>query len=599
MPKKNEVKTSKHTKKELERFNKLIAKLEESGLMTEEDRDNARTLEAYLGNQKKYGLVWENQEENVEKELRDNYPVLTEVENREIMTDKNKPVNLLIEGDNFHSLNTLLYTHKGKVDVIYIDPPYNTGNKDFIYNDKMVDKEDAWRHSKWLSFMEKRLKIARELLSDDGVIFISIDDNEVAQLVILCDEIFGEHNRIGMISVVNNLKGRSDDKHFATATEFLICYSKNNEKAMIGGFPLPDDMVNEYKYEDNISKYKEVGLKKTGKNSRREDRPNMYYPIYYCETTGETSLKKTEASVEIFPTDSNGKDGCWRWGKETFNRKKDTEIVIRKTNKGNWSVFVKMRIETNGTQRTLRPKTVWIDPKYDTGKGTLAIKDLFGENLFTNPKPIEFIKDIIKIASTKNSRIIDFFAGSGTLGNSILELNAEDGGNRQFILCTNNENNICEDVTYQRLSKVIHGYTTPKGKEVPGLGGNLKYYKTEMVPKIQDNLDLKAELFDKCTDLLCIKENVFDLIKETLEFKIFQGHDKYVGVYYGSDFSHQDMNVFNEALSSLTERETILYLPDEFGIENDAVVTDLQKSGIEIKVIPKKIMEILEEVLIP
>ncbi|MEO0131099.1 MAG: site-specific DNA-methyltransferase, partial [candidate division WOR-3 bacterium] len=271
-----------------------------------------------LKKRKKYGLVWEDKPEDVVEMCKDKLPVVKEIKNKEIITDKNKPVNLLIEGDNYHSLSVLNYTHEKKIDVIYIDPPYNTGNKDFIFNDHYVDKEDAYRHSKWLSFMEKRLKLAKNLLKDTGVIFISIDINELAQLKLLLDspDLFGEKNLLGIISVINNFKGRSDDKFFATANEFLLVYAKNENKAVIKGVKLTDEQLEEYDEEDEISRYKLISLRKTGKGWKREDRPNMFYPVYFNEKTGEITLEKKQGFIEILPI-TKGEQGRWRWYKET------------------------------------------------------------------------------------------------------------------------------------------------------------------------------------------------------------------------------------------------------------------------------------------
>lgn len=452
------------------------------GMMAEDISPYLNTIENNLKT-KKYGLIWEEKQEDINEDMLGKIPVLIENTNKEIYKDEGLPINLIMEGDNLHSLRALQYTHKNSVNLIYIDPPYNTGNKDFKYNDKFVDRKDAWRHSNWLSFMSKRLKLAKELLTDDGIIFISIDDNEIAQLKLLCDDTFGENNKLGIISVVNNLSGRSDDKFFATSNEFMLVYAKNIEKAIIKGLPMSDEYRKEYKFKDSISNYKEVLLRKTGKNSKREDRPNMYYPIYFNTKTKDIYLDKlnSENEIEIFPLDDKGNEGRWRWGMDTFNKKKDTEIVIKLNSKNKWNVYSKMRDVVEGEKRTQKAKTTWINPKYDSGKGTLLIKEIFNNNnIFTNPKPLEFILDILRIATNKDSIIVDFFAGSGTTGQAVLELNEEDGGNRQFILCTNNENNICEEVTYQRIKKVIEGYTTSKGVVVNGVNANLKYYKVEL-----------------------------------------------------------------------------------------------------------------------
>lgn len=364
--------------------------------------------------------------------------------------------NIFIEGDNLEVLKVLQKQYHNSIKMIYIDPPYNTG-KDFVYPDnfkeglqnylefsQQVDEgnkkistntETAGRyHSNWLNMMYPRLKLARNLLTDDGVIFISIDDSEQAQLKKLCDEIFGEGNFLGNLSIVNNLKGRSDDEFFATSNEYLLCYARNVLYSKIGGFDLPQSMLDEYKLFDDISKYKEVSLQKTGKNSRRIDRPNMYYEIYYNPSTKRFSLDFESGALAILPTPINGVDGRWRWGKETFNKNKDTELTARKVGE-NWRIYVKMRNLVNGKPRKLKPKTTWIDPKYDTGNGGRSIKQLFNEaSYFDNPKSPIFISDVIKIGSEENSVILDFFAGSATTAHAVMQLNAEDGGNRKHIM---------------------------------------------------------------------------------------------------------------------------------------------------------------------
>lgn len=363
--------------------------------------------------------------------------------------------NVFIEGDNLEVLKILQKHYHGKIKMIYIDPPYNTG-KDFVYPDnykeglatyldwtRQVNEEgkkvstnsesEGRYHSNWLNMMYPRLKLARNLLSEDGVIFISIDQHEHDNLLRICAEVFGEGNVLGSVSVVNNLKGRSDDEYFATANEFLVACARSNQGATIYGFATSEDYQAEFKLKDEISNYKEVGLQKTGKNSRRIDRPNMYYPIYYTPETSEFSLEKTEGALEILPTPINGVDGRWRWGRETFLKNKDTELTARDV-RGTWRVYVKMRDIVDGQARTVRPKSVWIDPKYDTAGGSRAVKELFnGHNYFDNPKPVAFIRDILIAGSRKDSIVLDFFAGSGTTAQAVLEQNAADGGARSFI----------------------------------------------------------------------------------------------------------------------------------------------------------------------
>lgn len=363
--------------------------------------------------------------------------------------------NVFIEGDNLEVLKILQKHYHAKIKMIYIDPPYNTG-KDFVYPDNYKEGLDTYLewtrqvneegkklstnaetegryHSNWLNMMYPRLKLARNLLTDDGVIFISIDDHELANLRRLSSEVFGESNVLGVVSVVNNLKGRSDDEYFATANEYLLVCAKSNENAWIGGFEADAEYRAEFKFRDQISNYKEVGLRKTGSSWRRSDRPNMFYPIYYTPQTGEFSLEHTAGAVEILPLDTQGNEGNWRWGRETFVANKATELTAREVG-GRWNVYVKMRDMVDGKPRTVRPKTIWLDPKYDTGSGKRLIKDLFdGEVPFDTPKPLAFIKDAIAIGAGPDAIILDFFAGSGTTAHAVLALNAEDGGNRKFI----------------------------------------------------------------------------------------------------------------------------------------------------------------------
>lgn len=362
--------------------------------------------------------------------------------------------NLFITGDNLEALKLLQESYLGKVDMIYVDPPYNTGSDLLYYDDFKVSysdeinnsrdedgarqltvnpKENGRYHSDWLSMMYPRLILARNFLSDKGVIFISIDSNELSNIISVCDEVFGQQNRLGILSIVNNLKGRSDDAFFATSNEFALCYAKKLSDAVIKGFPMTQSESSEYKLSDGISRYKEVSLQKTGKNSRRIDRPNMYYPIYYDPTTCVFSDKSFEGALAIYPTPINGVDGRWRWGRSTFLANKDTELTARKIG-DNWRIYVKMRDVVDGTPRTIRPKTTWINPKYDTGSGGRTLKDLLGGKIFDNPKSVDLISDFIEIGSNSDSIVLDFFAGSGTTAQAVMQQNAKDGGYRQFIL---------------------------------------------------------------------------------------------------------------------------------------------------------------------
>lgn len=408
-------------------------------------------------------------------------------------------------------MTALSFTHEGKIDVIYIDPPYNTGNKDFKYNDKFVDKEDGYRHSKWLSFVEKRLRISKRLLSKDGVIFISIDDNEQAQLKLLLEEIWLSQNFVGQIAVINNLKRRSDEKYIATAHEHLLIYKNDGYETL--GVPAPDEYTEEYKLNDNMGGlYRLLGLRKRGDNSKREDRPNLFYPIYFEPTQNLWSLTKEDFinPIEIIPKLSDGSEGNWRWGKETLVSRRN-EIVIQLVRKRNeYDVFQKDYLLKNDNEiKRIKPKSFWSGSEFATDAGTKSLKEILPNANFRSPKSPNLIKYCLSQSAKKTAIILDFFAGSGTTLHATMQLNAEDGGNRQCILVTNNENNICEEVTFERNKRVIQGYTNARGIAVEGLSkNNLRYYKSEFVRR-ETSLKNKRELTQLATELLCIKEDCY------------------------------------------------------------------------------------------
>ncbi|MFA6099318.1 MAG: site-specific DNA-methyltransferase [Patescibacteria group bacterium] len=466
------------------------------------------------------------------------FPVLKEVKSKATETDKTKPTNILIEGDNYHSLAVLNFTHQEAIDLIYIDPPYNTGNDDFIYNDKFkseyVKRDDPFRHSKWLAFTEKRLKLAKNLLKKGGVIFISIDDNEFAQLKLLCDEIFDEKNFITMITVQVN-KGGRDYLPIATTHEYILCYFKGE----IGELnELPKEV--DFELEDKQGKYELRELRNRNPKFNRENRPNLYYPIYVNpdskDKLGQCLISLKESKVfdtEVFPINSKGEDGCWRWGQKlvTENIKANADlsnVVGKQRRDGGWNIYEKSR------KATTKAKSIWDETNVRTEQGTIDLRELGMANAFDHPKPVFLVKKIIQLATQKDSIVLDFMAGSGTTGHAVMALNKEDGGNRQFILCTNNENNICSEVCYPRLKKVIKGYKNPKGEAIAGFGGNLKYYTCDFVEAEPSDRN-KRKLVNESTEMLCIKEGKFDLVHEGEDFKIFRNENKYLGIIFDDD----------------------------------------------------------------
>lgn len=438
------------------------------------------------GNDERYMLNWAGKKQSI---LTANSPInatLRPCEEESVGKDGKAggfdSENLYIEGDNLDVLKLLRETYLNKIKMIYIDPPYNTGN-DFVYNDDFATSADEYLqnsksydeegnrmvqnlnsngrfHSDWLSMMYPRLKLARDLLTDDGVIFISIDDNEVDNLKKICDETFGQYNRIGLISVINNLKGRSDDNFFATCNEFLLVYAKNKDKLIFGGFKLDDEeLENGYDKQDEIGFYKLIGFRKTGIGWERHNRPYMFYPVLYKDkkfssvTDDEfekiynisdnsfndnyisqlTYFYKEKGYDVIWPLNENGEYGRWRWGRETFFQQKDFNLEIN--NAGTLCTKMRATLE-DGSIRVKTAKTVWYKPEYDTGSGAKVLKNLFTNtsDIFSNPKSVIYIKDMLKITTKNNDIILDFFSGSATTAHAIMELNAEDGGNRKFIM---------------------------------------------------------------------------------------------------------------------------------------------------------------------
>ncbi len=436
-------------------------------------------------NAKKYGLVWERHEETVDVQMRDNIPVFTECMDKEVTAAAGGVYNFILEGDNLHSLRLLEKTHRGKVDVIYIDPPYNTGGTDFRYDDTIVVKEDGYRHSKWLSFMEPRLLIAHKLLAEHGLIFISVDDNEMANITLLCDEIFGENNRVETIIWKNKYGAGAKTVGFIGVHEYVLCYSKGTIYNLTS--ELSEEGQVAYKKKDEKFETRGGYLTQPLMTTSLGDRPNLVYPIEY---NGDI----------IYPRKQ------WVWAKERLLAAiENNEVEFNKQKDGTYSVRAKKYlIDENGNIRRGKPLSIMNGPF--TQDGTKEIRALFGtEDIFKFTKPSELIRHFISFAVNnhirKDALILDFFAGSGTTGHAVLKQNAQDGGNRRFILCTNNENNICEEVTYERIKRVINGYG-----DVAGIPANVKYYRTDFVSK--DAEDVTEELLAHIAEMVQLEHGI-------------------------------------------------------------------------------------------
>lgn len=522
----------------------------------------------------RYGLVWEDKEEEVAKRCDSELPLLKEDCSREIFCDRTLPYNIIIEGDNYHSLYALSFTHKKSIDVIYIDPPYNTGKKyEWKYNDSWVDENDQYKHSKWLSFMSKRLRLAKNLLKNTGVIFISIDNNEIAQLKLLCDSIFGNKNFCGQIIWRKKSGGGQTDDFFVTEHEYVLCYRRTPAFEWIDeAIPVSAEG---YKSEDEKGKYKTIKLAKWGSSAHREDRPTMYFPIIAPNRR------------RIYPIAPDGNPGRWRVGKKKMEALIDEGLIdwIKDEN-GKWNPYEKVYYDGDDV-KILKNRSIYYNVA-ETGDATRLLTKMFGKkDVFPNPKPIELIKELI--SHSQNSIVLDFFAGSASTGHAVLEMNKEDGGHRKFILCTNNENNICTEVTYPRIEKVIKGYA-----DIQGISANLKYYTQTFVPVISSDKD-KRELVNRSTEILCVAEDCFEEIKgreEFSDFAIYQGAQKRMAIIYDEDSICDCIEYLN---SHQLDCETIIYV---FSYDHTYETEDFDDLNIKftVKPIPEAIINVYRKI---
>jgi adenine-specific DNA-methyltransferase len=536
-----------------------------------------------LESNKKYGLVWDEERvtEKVVSDCQYNIPVLSEVKGREIFTNENSPTNILIEGDNYHALSVLNYTHKGKIDIIYIDPPYNTGKADeFLYNDNYVDINDGYRHSKWLSFMKKRLELAKNLMSEKGVIFIAIDDNEIAQLKLLCNQIFGEENFIAQFIRKNKAGAGHDSGQIAIEFDYMLCFALNKNEVRFEQEVLDVENDAKYKLEDkhvaHRGKYYLRDLDYKGSYSASGD-----YPIL------------TPDKTEVYAGGKFGKPNTWRWSKDKVQWGIDNDYIVLKKIKDSWKIYIKqyqyVDNENNLRERKL-PYRALI--QFLNSEGSQELNNIIQQNIFKFPKSTSLIEFCISLFPNNNLTILDFFAGSGTTGHALLKANSKDEGHRKFIICTNNENNICEEVTYERINKVIKGYKDLKGKKVDGINANLKYYKTSFVAKNRNQDQLKIDTTKRCTEMLCLKEGIYNLYKESIDYKIFKQGTSYLAVYY--DFANESLDELKDIMNSL-KGDKVLYC---FTLDNQGIDKNNFRGwkNIRLEAIPQKILDVYKRI---
>jgi len=534
----------------------------------------------------KFGLTWINIPEGFEKESEKKLPLLEEVPSNCMDSDSALEPNILIEGDNFHSLTCLNYSHKDDIDIIYIDPPYNTGGDDFYYKDKRVfdkypdgkkvEKDDPARHSKWLSFMEKRLRLARGLLKRDGIIFISIGDDELANLKLLCNQIYGEKNFLGQVSRIQK-KGSDLGDFFKPTVDYILAYAKNKNK------------LNKFKIGVDESKFKEVEIDGPRKGERFETskslyqsslkdlRPNQKYPVECPDGTFVLP------PFQVFDEIHREGEGRWRWSKETYLEKRKDILVFKKTknsplfdqdgNKSEWNVYTKRYLE-DAMKKGNVPSNIF--EGFLNAEATKELSDL--DISFSFPKPTSLIKQLIQITQKPNDiKILDFFAGSGSTGHAVLSLNNEDFGKRQFILCTNNENNICVDITLERIKRVINPLRfLPSVKE-----------KLDENKKIEDDIaQLSSELIELESDKL--QKYLVDLKEKKKTYpktkKIRQ--EKNLEEEYSKILA--DIKKTSNLLVSMQEKEK------EVIIRNKEILKEIKSEQKRLNNIPKGINESLK-----
>ena len=513
--------------------------------------------------------------------------------------EDNGSENMIIRGDNLEALKALLPRYEGRVKCIYIDPPYNTGNEGWVYNDnvndpkikkwlgKVVGKEgeDLTRHDKWLCMMYPRLKLLQKLLADDGVIFVSLDFHEQPVMRLIMDEIFGASNYVSEIACVNKPSGRSDDKYIATAHESIIVYRKS-PLLTLGGFEPEEKITKRYNKRDTDGRlYREEDLRKRGTHDERTDRPNLFYPFFFNQETGELVVGNNDEEtpdgfIRIEPMKSKDVQGTWRWGQDTAIAQKTYIHPRYMPNKQQWSLFEWEYLDERGAAK---PTTLWDFKDVNSERGTeVFIKYLgFKKEDFPNPKPVGTIQRILQIATAGDDIILDSFAGSGTTAHAVLNMNKADGGHRKFILVEMMD--YADRITAERVKRVIRGHGEGKNA-VEGTGGNFSFYDLGEPLLVGDCLN-EAVAPEKIREYIWFMETKQPYAPPSGGNPYYLGQHNDTGYYFY--YEPQRVTVLDYAfLSTITEKAdgTVIYA-DRCSISEDK----LAKMGVTFKKIPRDI----------
>lgn len=538
------------------------------------------------------GLVFEDKPEAVVEQCQAQVPVLKEIVKNRLNLNEEYPNNLMIEGDNYLALSVLNYTHKKSIDLIYIDPPYNTGAKNWKYNNDYVDKEDEYRHSKWLSFMRHRLNLTKNLLKEDGVLVCAIDENEQAHLSVLLKQIFVAYDQY-TITVIHN-PGGIQGNNFSYTHEYAIFLIPKGQK-LVG---LQDRRDN-----PDVRPLRDVS---TG-NHLRKDAKNCFYPVLVkdkkiiefgdvCDDSfhpKSANIVRRDGVVEIYPIDPSGNERKWVFARQSVEQIKDElEVVENKKRK---------ILDIVRTKTMFNYKTVWTDKKYNANIfGTKLLREILPQCDFDFPKSLHTVYDCLfaVVGQRPHANVLDFFAGSGTTAHAVLKMNKEDGGNRKFILCTNNENNnggnggIAEAVCYPRLKAVINGYKNKKGETVAGLPGKLFYYQTDLVDieqihKVPD--DAKIRITYQAGEMIAVREDALEGVEKNDWWQIFQGKGKRVAIYFREDKAR-----LSELIDKLEKKNlpTALYI---FSWGKNEYKGEYSTANIRVEDIPEPILEIYKK----